>query len=221
MTQISASPPEHGAHAALMDGMYRYQRHIYDLTRKYYLFGRDTTIRGLGIENGGSLLEVACGTGRNLALAHRHFPQAELHGFDISEEMLISARATLARKGINAQLHALDATRFSPANFNRTGFERIMISYALSMIPDWEAALDSAIDALCAGGQLHIVDFGQQEGLPPAVKKLLQAWLAKFHVHPRKMLRANLERRAEMNKAQFDFQSIGAGYAWRLVYTAR
>ena len=26
--------------AALMDGIYRGQRHIYDMTRKYYLFGR-------------------------------------------------------------------------------------------------------------------------------------------------------------------------------------
>ena len=27
-----------------MDGIYRYQRHIYDLTRKYYLLGRDRMI---------------------------------------------------------------------------------------------------------------------------------------------------------------------------------
>ena len=27
--------------AEQMDRMYRYQRHIYDLTRKYYLLGRD------------------------------------------------------------------------------------------------------------------------------------------------------------------------------------
>ena len=27
--------------AALMDRMYRHQRHIYDLTRKFYLLGRD------------------------------------------------------------------------------------------------------------------------------------------------------------------------------------
>ena len=32
-------------HAALMDGVYRHQRHIYDLTRKFYLLGRDRLIR--------------------------------------------------------------------------------------------------------------------------------------------------------------------------------
>ena len=32
-------------HAALMDTVYRGQRHIYDATRKYFLFGRDRLIR--------------------------------------------------------------------------------------------------------------------------------------------------------------------------------
>ena len=31
-------------HAALMNSIYRRQRHIYDFTRKYYLFGRDRLI---------------------------------------------------------------------------------------------------------------------------------------------------------------------------------
>ncbi|MDH4412604.1 MAG: SAM-dependent methyltransferase, partial [Rhizobium sp.] len=34
-------------HADRMDRMYRYQRHIYDLSRKYYLLGRDHMIAGL------------------------------------------------------------------------------------------------------------------------------------------------------------------------------
>ena len=34
-------------HAGLMDKVYRQQRHIYDLTRRYYLLGRDTMIAGL------------------------------------------------------------------------------------------------------------------------------------------------------------------------------
>ena len=34
-----------GDHGALMDDVYRYQRLIYDVTRKYYLLGRDEMIR--------------------------------------------------------------------------------------------------------------------------------------------------------------------------------
>ena len=55
-----------GNQAEAMDAMYRYQRHIYDLTRKYYLFGRDRMIDRLAVPEGGTVLEVACGTGRNL-----------------------------------------------------------------------------------------------------------------------------------------------------------
>ncbi|MFF0924852.1 class I SAM-dependent methyltransferase [Rhizobium leguminosarum] len=202
-------------HASLMDGMYRYQRHIYDLTRKYYLLGRDSTIRNLDVAEGGSLLEVGCGTGRNMALAHRHFPTAKLFGLDISQEMLISARKTFATKATIPEFRVADATAFTPREFGVSGFDRILISYALSMIPDWERAVDASIAALNPGGQLHIVDFGQQEGLPGWFRRMLQSWLAKFHVTPRPDLREVLEAQAHENNATLVFDAVGGGYAWR------
>lgn len=202
-------------HADLMDGMYRYQRHFYDLTRKYYLLGRDRTIRNLDVPEGGTLLEVGCGTGRNMAFAHKHFPTAKLYGLDISQEMLISARKTFATKATVPDFRVADATAYTPREFGVTGFDRILISYALSMIPDWERAVDASIAALNPGGQLHIVDFGQQEGLPAWFRKLLQAWLAKFHVTPRANLREVLEAQAIENNARLSFETIGGGYAWR------
>ncbi|OWV76865.1 methyltransferase [Rhizobium sp. R339] len=202
-------------HATLMDGMYRYQRHIYDLTRKYYLLGRDSTIRNLDVPDGGTLLEVGCGTGRNMALAHRHFPTAKLFGLDISQEMLISARKTFATKATIPEFRVADATAFTPREFGVSGFDRILISYALSMIPDWERAVDASIAALNPGGQLHIVDFGQQEDLPRWFRRMLQSWLAKFHVTPRCDLREVLEAQAEENKARLVFETVGGGYAWR------
>jgi S-adenosylmethionine-diacylgycerolhomoserine-N-methlytransferase len=202
-------------HADLMDGMYRYQRHIYDLTRKYYLLGRDRTIRNLDVPDGGTLLEIGCGTGRNLALAHRHFPGAKLYGLDISQEMLISARKTFATKAAVADFRVADATAFTPREFGVGGFDRILVSYALSMVPDWERAVDAAIAALNPGGQLHIVDFGQQEDLPRWFRTMLKAWLAKFHVTPRADLRDVLEAQAHENNARLSFETIGRGYAWR------
>ena len=44
-----------GAHAETMDRLYRYQRFIYDLTRKYYLFGRDRLIAGLQVPEQGAI----------------------------------------------------------------------------------------------------------------------------------------------------------------------
>ncbi|MDR9772483.1 class I SAM-dependent methyltransferase [Rhizobium hidalgonense] len=202
-------------HASLMDGMYRYQRHIYDLTRKYYLLGRDSTIRNLDVPDGGTLLEVGCGTGRNMAFAHRHFPTAKLFGLDISQEMLISARKTFATKATIPEFRVSDATAFTPREFGVSGFDRILISYALSMIPDWERAVDASIAALNPGGQLHIVDFGQQEGLPGWFRRMLQSWLAKFHVTPRPDMREVLEAQAHENSARLVFETVGGGYAWR------
>ncbi len=45
-----------------MDHVYRHQRYIYDLTRKYYLFGRDRLISGLQLKPGARVVEVGCGT---------------------------------------------------------------------------------------------------------------------------------------------------------------
>jgi SAM-dependent methyltransferase len=122
-------------HAALMDEVYRGQRHIYDFTRKYYLFGRDTLIAGLAAAPGMRVLEVACGTGRNLAKIGRAWPGMRLFGLDISAEMLKSARAAL---GDAARLGQGDACAFdAQALLGEPQFDRIVLSYSLSMIPDW------------------------------------------------------------------------------------
>jgi S-adenosylmethionine-diacylgycerolhomoserine-N-methlytransferase len=105
--------------------------------------------------------------------------------------------------------------------FGRDGFDRILISYALSMIPDWEKALDSALAALVPGGSLHIVDFGQQEHLPRWVGAALKAWLARFHVTPRARLREALEDRLARTDADMIFQELYGGYAWHAMVRRR
>jgi S-adenosylmethionine-diacylgycerolhomoserine-N-methlytransferase len=169
-----------------MDEVYRGQRHIYDFTRKYYLFGRDTLIAGLDARPGMRVLEVACGTGRNLGKVAKAWPGVRLFGLDISSEMLKSARAAL---GEEARLGEGDACAFDPASLlGEPAFERIVLSYSLSMIPDWQGALDHAAGQLATGGSLHVVDFGDLEGLPGPFRILLRKWLAKFHVEPRPAL---------------------------------
>jgi len=177
-----------GNHSGLMDSVYRKQRHIYDLTRKYYLLGRDHLIAHLAVPDGGTVLEVACGTGRNLTLVAQRYPDAQLFGFDISAEMLKSAEAAVERKALFDQvsLAQADATDFDPqALFGRRHFDRILISYSLSMIPVWRAAIGHAATTLAPGGELHVVDFGQQTRLPGWFRNGLHGWLAKFHVEPR------------------------------------
>jgi len=175
-----------GTHAALMDSVYKGQRHIYDATRKYYLFGRDTLIEGLNARPGMRVLEVACGTGRNMAKIAESWPGVRLYGLDISEEMLKNARKAV---GEEAVLGAGDACSFDSMELlGEEAFERIVISYSLSMIPDWEGAFDHAAAQLAPGGELHVVDFGDLSGLPGPLENALHAWLAKFHVQTRSAL---------------------------------
>lgn len=180
-----ASPSAHGA---LMDTIYRHQKHIYDATRKYYLFGRDGLIAGLDSAPGKAVLEIGCGTGRNLACIARQWPGALLHGLDISEQMLSVARQRLDP---GCTLACGNATDFDAnALFGRATFDRVVISYALSMIPQWQQTLDHAASLLAPGGSLHVVDFGDFEDLPLPLHRLMHAWLTRFHVTPRTDLAA-------------------------------
>jgi S-adenosylmethionine-diacylgycerolhomoserine-N-methlytransferase len=181
--------------AALMDRIYRRQRHIYDASRKFYLLGRDGLIAALEPPEGASVLEIGCGTGRNLIKLAIFYPGALCHGLDISAAMLDTARQATMRAGLcdRILLAQADAACFDPvALFGRASFDRIIISYALSMIPPWREALAGAVACLSPGGSLHIVDFGDQAGLPAPFRFALVRWLALFHVAPRRTLAAEL-----------------------------
>jgi S-adenosylmethionine-diacylgycerolhomoserine-N-methlytransferase len=185
-------------HATLMDSIYRSQRHIYDATRKYYLFGRDRLIGGLDLPEGGAVLEIGCGTGRNLALIGKRWPGARLFGLDISAEMLKSAEAKL---GSGAALALGDATGFDAAAlFGQAQFDRVVLSFATSMIPEWTAALAQAAALLAPGGSLHVVDFGDMSHVPLPLRMMLNAWLTRFHVSPRPGLPERAARLARQHK---------------------
>jgi S-adenosylmethionine-diacylgycerolhomoserine-N-methlytransferase len=197
--------------AARMDAIYAQQRHFYDLTRKYYLLGRDRLIARLDVPAGGSVLEVGCGTGRNLIAVARRYPTALLFGLDISAEMLATARANVARAGLSERivLKQADATDFKAAAlFGQPQFDRVFFSYTLSMIPDWRAAL--AQGKMATGGTLSLVDFGQQERLPIWFRRGLRAWLAKFDVEPRAELPVALKEL----ELKTEFEPLYRGYAW-------
>ena len=203
------------SNASRMDAIYARQRHIYDLTRKYYLLGRDRLIDRLDIPHGGTVLEVGCGTGRNLIAVAKAYPTARLFGFDISEEMLITARAKIAAAGLvdRITLKQADATDFDAASlFGQATFDRVFFSYTLSMISDWQAALRQG--ARVTGGALHLVDFGQFERLPGWFGKGMKAWLAKFDVEPRLELTSAIDQVARSASLRPSFMPLYAGYAW-------
>ena len=205
---------------ALMDEVYSFHRHIYDLTRKFYLFGRDQLIRGLNPPAGGTVIEVGCGTARNLIVAARKFPNARYYGFDISEAMLDTARASVERKGLSDKITLAqgDAGKFdTQALFGLEKVDRVFMSYTLSMIPPWQDAIARGAECLAPGGSLHIVDFGQYERLPGFVKRVHFKSLNDFHVEPRRELPAVLKRVAEEHGFSLEFRALLRGYAWTAI----
>jgi S-adenosylmethionine-diacylgycerolhomoserine-N-methlytransferase len=204
--------------ATEMDSIYRLQRHIYDATRKFYLLGRDGLLDGLSPPPGGTVLEIGCGTGRNLILGAQRYPSAAFYGVDVSAAMLETAAASIARAGLShrIRLAQADARTLDPrAVLGVAEFDRVFVSYALSMIPPWREALDRAFAAVKPGGALHIVDFGEQSGLPSAFRSGLRAWLKRFSVEPRADLEAELVRLARAANAELTFARPFRDYACR------
>jgi S-adenosylmethionine-diacylgycerolhomoserine-N-methlytransferase len=196
--------------------MYRWQRHIYDATRRYYLLGRNELISGLRPAAGANVLEIGCGTGRNLVLAARRHPDALFFGIDVSTEMLTSARSAVSRRGLTNRIRVAhgDATGFDPDFlFGIPSFDHILISYSLSMIPDWRRVVETGLSHLAPGGRLHIVDFGTQERLPRFVRAALLRWLAIFDVTPRDDLERVLAAVADASSAKLTFERPFRGYA--------
>lgn len=204
------------AQARAMDRMYGLQRHFYDLSRAYYLLGRDDLIKALHPPKTGTVLEMGCGTGRNLVAAAKHYPAAKFFGFDISTAMLETAGRAVQRNdlGGRVELAQADASDFSASKiFGVEYFDRVFFSYTLSMIPAWQTAIEQGYKALKPGGELHIVDFGKCEGLPAPVKSLLYAWLRRFHVTPRQDLGKWLQALRTKTGADVSVRPLFRGYA--------
>ncbi|PHR19220.1 MAG: SAM-dependent methyltransferase [Sphingopyxis sp.] len=203
-----------------MDRVYRSQSRIYDLTRKYYLLGRDELIAALAPPPGARVLEIGCGTARNLVQAAKVWPEAELYGFDISSEMLKAARKNLAQSRMKDRITLFHGDAENPAlamPLKIRTFDRIFLSFCLSMIPDWQSAIREALTLLEPGGELHIVDFGQAERLPSAFRSLLQQWLALFHVEPREQMHSFLVELDREMGTHSEFIPQYRGYSWRFV----
>lgn len=207
-------------HARTMDDVYRYQRFIYDLTRKYYLFGRDTLLATLDIPDGGRVLEIGCGTGRNLVVAARANPRALFYGVDISAQMLKTASAKAARAGVGERIITMagDAETFDACrSFQLERFQRVVFSYSLSMVPDWRRAFTNALDQLEPDGSLHIVDFGEMERWPGFARRYMKKWLARFHVAPPADMAGVIKTLAAERDLTTSARTLAGGYTVLIV----
>lgn len=202
--------------AVAMDRMYRWQHPIYDFTRKPYLLGRDQLIEALAPPFGSAVLEIGCGTARNLIAAAQRWPSVHFYGYDVSRIMIDHAKRAVQRAGLDRRITLAqgDACSFDPhETFHVAKFERIFFSYVLSMIPSWREALDAAAALLEPDASLHIADFGDQKCLGSLPRTVLNKWLAIFDVEPRIDLVAELTRIASRRALCVDLKQLYKGYS--------
>ena len=158
-----------------VEAYYRWQSMIYDSTRWSFLFGRSALLDTLQAKgaNPRRVLEVGCGTGRNLRELAIRFPEAELTGVDASTDMLARAAQKLATHGKRVCLvRQAYAQPLQPE-----GFDLVLCSYSLSMFnPGWDVAMAAAREDLCPGGWFALVDFHRTRF--PGFSK----WMALNHV---------------------------------------
>ena len=130
--------------------------------------------------------------------------------------MLETAQKSISRAGLEKRITVAlaDATQFDPgALFGVPRFDRVIISYALSMIPDWERVLEAGTTLLAASGSLHVVDFGDQAELPGWFRSGLHAWLQLFSVTPREDLPAQMAKIASAHGCTASARKLYRGYA--------
>ncbi|GAK53998.1 methyltransferase type 12 [Candidatus Moduliflexus flocculans] len=154
---------------------YRLHSKIYDATRWTFLFGRNEIITEIhNARAPARILEIGCGTGKNLARMARLFPQAELTGIDLADAMLKVARKKFAAMPQRVTFVSKPYEQpLAPDN----PFDLILCSYSLSMMnPGWEGVIDCAARDLAPGGLMAVVDF--HDSPFRAYKK----WMALNHV---------------------------------------
>lgn len=200
-----------------MDRMYRYQRYFYDLTRKYYLLGRDKLIAQMAIQPNENVLEVGCGTGRNLAILANKFPKSNFYGLDASSVMIEESQKKVDKyslKNVNLQIALADDFTYQTTFNLDKPFDAIYFSYSISMIPPWKESIANAINNLKSGGSFYIVDFYDQKDLPKWFQKMLKGWLKQFHVQFWGDLMPHLESLEKQGLGKLTVTSIARRYAF-------
>ncbi len=133
--------------------IYRLWAPIYDPTvNRIFMPGRRRAVQLLDLKRGERVLIPGIGTGADLPLLPAG---VEVTGIDLTPEMLAQARLKLDRCAASVKLIEGDAQALlvEPASY-----EAVILNLILSVIPNGNACLQSALCALKPNGRLVIFD---------------------------------------------------------------
>jgi S-adenosylmethionine-diacylgycerolhomoserine-N-methlytransferase len=169
LAQFMRGQSGRGTHAERLERFYRPQATAYDSFRERLLHGRRELVELLATPPGGSVVELGGGTGRNLEfLGPRICSLASVEIVDLCPALLEQAHRRCAKWPEVARVVEADAATYRPAE----PVDRVIMSYALTMMPDWRATLANALAMLRPGGLLGVVDFyvSQRDPVPGRVR---------------------------------------------------
>jgi S-adenosylmethionine-diacylgycerolhomoserine-N-methlytransferase len=155
LSLLRGLPRRSSSHAEALARFYGPQAHRYDDFRERLLRGREELIRALPTLPGDRIVELGGGTGRNLEFFGprlKTFAAVEL--VDLCQPLLDIASTRVSGMS-NVRVVNGDATSYQPA----APVDCVYLSYALTMMPRWEAVIDNAAAMLRPGGMIGVVDF--------------------------------------------------------------
>ncbi len=157
-----------------LEGYYRWHSHIYDATRWSFLFGREKLLLSLpDLPPEPRILEIGCGTGRNIERLEQLFPDAQITGIDLSRAMLEKASQRLDIGNHIELLH----TRYGDEPFKPGPVDLILLSYSLTMMrTDIENKLQNISKHMRSNGYIATVDFNKSPHL------WFEKWMQANHV---------------------------------------
>jgi demethylmenaquinone methyltransferase/2-methoxy-6-polyprenyl-1,4-benzoquinol methylase len=158
---------------------YRKKAKHYDLTSRLYPVPgypqraqRVRAVQALGLRPGGSVVDIACGTGLNFSLIEQVIgPNGTIVGVDLTDAMLTQAQHRIRANGwSNIRLVQADAAAFDFP----TEVDAILSTYALTQVPECADVIARGAAALSSGGRWAVLDLKAPDNAP--------RWLAQFGI---------------------------------------
>lgn len=160
-----------------LEQFYRIHARLYNPTRHFFLIDRQQAIERLDIRSDHLIVEYACGTGLNAPLMLAKTSPDHIIGIDYTASMLSIARAR------NPWLKLIRGDVAKPLLVPHS-VDRILCTYAVSMVEEWQQALVQMKRALKEDGLLVILDFQPWEGRFKPLYPLFRWWLNRHGVDP-------------------------------------
>ena len=190
---------------------YRKKAKHYDVTSRLYpapgypqRAQRLRAVQALGLRAGGTVIDMACGTGLNFPLLQKAAgPGGRIVGVDLTDAMLARAQDRIKANGwSNVSLVQADAAGFDfPA-----GVDAILSTYALTQVPECAKVIAHGAAALSAGGRWAVLDLKVPGSTPAWIAQLGTAIVRPFAAIDEWTMRRPWEAiRAAMQEELADF----------------